>query len=560
MFYQTRSATWMLLVFLVAASIAALPARAVAQAFSILESPAGEGSGISGSTTEELPLPPASDSEAPPAPSYDPGPKVSPNGRASQAPSIQSQPIQSRGELVDRVVLHEAFATAAQGVVSAGPIVREAPPEVIVERPAAPPSGTNVAWIDGYWAWHPVRQTYYWISGLWREIPPGRVWVAGQWFSAPGGYQWSNGYWESATSPAPVFAKRPPNSMEAGPTSAGQAGSFWIPGEYVWQNDTYVFQPGYWTEHQERFVWQPATYIQTPSGYAHVSGYWDFELETRGVPFAPLSVPVEMARQMRLSVSPSVLLAPEATLCLHMFTQPGDSHYYFGSYYGATDVNRGMLPWHDPRSVEYSGSPLLSYYEWKLARSGVPFSSTMATFQSRYRSQAATRPAVRAVSINGQAYAATDPLSSGASSLKQLLSGGGQVANSQIARASASAAAAMAASQAAGQRSRLAPQPDRSLQGGQFSRQQTIVAPLGIYGPGLSLSITGSTALRPSIPRVGAPALRLGLPAVAVPPNLVPSPFGIPSRLAPRTMPRLGVPTPGLPPLGPPSLRRGFRR
>ncbi len=555
MFHLTRSANRILTVSLTAVMVVMCPASTWAQAFSILESPVEAGSTQAG--TEELPLPPASDSDAPPPPAYDPGPsqpsplQPSPSQFGQSQPS-QAQPRQSQGELVDRVVLHEAFATAAQGVVSAGPIVREAPPENIVERPNGQPRGTNITWIDGYWAWHPVRQTYYWVSGLWREVPPGREWVSGQWFAAPGGYRWSNGYWGKANSPAPVLAQRPPISMEAGPTADGPSDSFWMPGEYVWQNESYVFQPGYWTQHQESFIWQPATYIQTPDGYAHVSGYWDFELETRGVPYAPLSVPVEMARQMQLSVPPSVLLAPEATLCLHMFAQPGDSHYYFGSYYSATDINMGLLPWHDPRTVEYSGSPLLSYYDWKFARAGVPFSATMASFQSRYRSQAATRPSVRAVSINGQAFAATDPLSSGASNLKQLLSGGGQVASSQIARSNSNAAAV---NQASAMRPSATPQPDRNLQGSQYSRRQTVATPTGIYGPGLSLSITGST-LRPSSPRVAVPGMRFGVPGIAIPPAFVPGPFGIPSR----TSPRLGIPTPGLPPFGPPTIRRGFRR
>ena len=54
-------------------------------------------------------------------------------------------------------------------------------------RPPRSPQGADVEWIPGYWAWDDERNDYLWISGIWRDIPPGRQWVPGYWSQVDGG-------------------------------------------------------------------------------------------------------------------------------------------------------------------------------------------------------------------------------------------------------------------------------------------------------------------------------------------------------------------------------------
>ena len=46
-------------------------------------------------------------------------------------------------------------------------MIDEVPPEY-------KPEGENVQWIPGYWAWDVAQSDFIWVSGLWRDVPPGR--------------------------------------------------------------------------------------------------------------------------------------------------------------------------------------------------------------------------------------------------------------------------------------------------------------------------------------------------------------------------------------------------
>ena len=48
--------------------------------------------------------------------------------------------------------------------------------------------GDNVVWIPGYWSWDDSRNDFLWVSGIWRNLPPGRQWVPGYWSEAAGGF------------------------------------------------------------------------------------------------------------------------------------------------------------------------------------------------------------------------------------------------------------------------------------------------------------------------------------------------------------------------------------
>src|SRR5207248_1484844 len=79
----------------------------------------------------------------------------------------------------------------------ASPVVPKEPPEPIDELPPdQKPEGDNVQWIPGYWAWDDQASDFLWISGFWRDVPPGRRWVPGTWQKVEGGWQWVAGFWD----------------------------------------------------------------------------------------------------------------------------------------------------------------------------------------------------------------------------------------------------------------------------------------------------------------------------------------------------------------------------
>ena len=94
-------------------------------------------------------------------------------------------------EVMTRGPVHEAFAETVAFDPAAGIIVSQQPPTLIEEvMPDQRPAGDNVAWIPGYWGWDEDQNDFLWISGIWRNLPPGREWVPGycpQWTPAING-------------------------------------------------------------------------------------------------------------------------------------------------------------------------------------------------------------------------------------------------------------------------------------------------------------------------------------------------------------------------------------
>jgi hypothetical protein len=77
-------------------------------------------------------------------------------------------------ELLARGPVHEAFAEPIVDNPEGTLIISLQPPEAIDEVPPEyKPEGDNVIWIPGYWAWEDERKDFIWISGIWRNIPPG---------------------------------------------------------------------------------------------------------------------------------------------------------------------------------------------------------------------------------------------------------------------------------------------------------------------------------------------------------------------------------------------------
>src|SRR6266566_1912542 len=130
--------------------------------------------------------------------------------------------------------VHEAFAEPLDYNAVKPLVVSQEPPAAIEEvPPEAKPEGTNVIWIPGYWGWDDDRRSFIWISGIWRDAPPGEVWVSGYWTPISGGNQWVPGFWTSAETQQVSYLPEPP----AAPTETASTPS---PG------DNYFSVPGNW--------------------------------------------------------------------------------------------------------------------------------------------------------------------------------------------------------------------------------------------------------------------------------------------------------------------------
>src|SRR4029453_8636098 len=145
--------------------------------------------------------------------------------------------------VLGRGPVHEAFADPAVEKPAAAPVVPKRPPDPIEEMPPdQKPEGTNVQWIPGYWDWDEDREDFIWVSGVWRDIPPGREWVSGYWTKVEGGPQWVPGYWVEAGQAELQYMPPPPESLETGP-------SVEAPG------DNYIYVPGCHIYRETRYVW-----------------------------------------------------------------------------------------------------------------------------------------------------------------------------------------------------------------------------------------------------------------------------------------------------------------
>lgn len=286
----------------------------------------------------------------PVAPGVDPEPIPLP---LPGKPAQPAQPEAADGpEVLAKGPIHEAFAATAEAP-TASPIVAKQPPEPIEELPPdQKPAGDNVQWIPGYWHWDEEASRFIWISGFWRQPPPGRVWVPGSWREAKGGWQWVPGFWQEVNQqpaqpnvqaqPEIEYLPEPPASLEVGPTVAAPNSShFYVPGSWVWRG-RYLWRPGVWVEYRPSWVWVPARYHWTPAGYVFCDGFWDHPIATRGVLFAP----VVFARPVRPAyVYTPVYVVSEPALVGALFVRRGYSHYYFGDYYDARYATVGYSAW-----------------------------------------------------------------------------------------------------------------------------------------------------------------------------------------------------------------------
>lgn len=270
-------------------------------------------------------------------------------------------------QTLTRGPVHEAFAGTISFDPVPGVIVIARPPEALEELPPDHQlEGDNVTWISGYWAWDDEQNDFIWISGIWRNLPPGRQWVPGYWNEIDGAqFQWTSGYWADATvSEVSYVSTPPPRNVDSGPNiEAPSANHSWIPGNWFWADTRYVWRPGYWVPLRENWTWVPARYCWTRRGYVYVDGYWDYAVARRGVLFAPVYFRHHVYSRPDYYYTPSVVVV-WSVFSNHLFVRPGYGHYYFGDYYAPRYRDSGYyasFSWH---SGHRGYDPIYAYDRW----------------------------------------------------------------------------------------------------------------------------------------------------------------------------------------------------
>ena len=268
-------------------------------------------------------------------------------------------------QVLTRGPVHEAFAETISFDPEPGIIVPKRPPETIEEVPPEQrPEGDNVAWIPGYSAWDDEREDFLWVSGIWRDLPPGRQWMPGYWTEVETGSQWISGYWADATQTEIQYLPEPPATAEVGPNIAAPSLDHnWLPGCWIWQQNRYAWRPGYWAPMQPDWDWVPAHYVWSPRGYVFVDGYHDHSVARRGVLFAPVYLNAGIYSRRGYSYSPSTVI-DLGLFTAHLFSRPRYNHYYFGDYYEANYNNAGYYPWYSYGSSGYGYDPFYARQRW----------------------------------------------------------------------------------------------------------------------------------------------------------------------------------------------------
>lgn len=274
-------------------------------------------------------------------------------------------PIPAGAEIEARGPVNEAFAQPALPRQTADAIVPKKPPEPVNELPPDQrPEGDNVQWIPGYWAWDDDRSDFLWVSGTWRVPPPGRHWAPGYWQGAEGGWRWVPGYWAVLEETSIELAPEPPDAIEEAIPVAPDDNSTYVPGSWVYRQSRFWWRPGFWVAYRPGWAWINAGYHWTPAGYAFVDGYWDYDLERRGLCFAPVYIDSRFYGRPGWAYRPAYAVVADVLLT-SLFINVARNQYYFGDYYDGAYARRGIYPLVDYRIANRTYDPLFSYYRWQ---------------------------------------------------------------------------------------------------------------------------------------------------------------------------------------------------
>lgn len=290
--------------------------------------------------------------------------------QAGMASAATGPPATDEGmEILTRGPIHEAFADVSVDEAQPGIIVstRRVPDPINEIPPDFRPEGDHVEWISGYWNWDEDQNDFIWVSGIWRNVPPGRQWIPGYWTPVESGYQYISGFWTDSNETETVYLPPPPKPLQASPSSPSLSPyHVWTEGHWVWFHDRYAWQAGYWLEQRPEMVWIPARYVWSPRGYIFVRGYWDYQLARRGVMFAPRYYAYPIYRNHGYYYTPSIVLNID-TIFLSLFIRSDSHHYYFGDYFDDRYKRRGFRPWYSKHATRYGYDPFYrSYRQYRL--------------------------------------------------------------------------------------------------------------------------------------------------------------------------------------------------
>lgn len=305
-------------------------------------------------------------------------------------PEIDSDGVQT----LTRGPVHEAFASPTIADPKPGLVVPKAPPADIKEQPPEyQPEGQNVQWFPGYWAWDEDRDDFIWISGAWRDPPPGKRWVPGYWAQVNGGFQWVAGFWIDEQVEEFEYLKTPPASLEQGPSTASPGDDyFYVPGAWTYIDNDYRWTAGYWAPYREDWVYVQPHWVWTPRGCVFVAGYWDWRLPRRGQIFAPVYVTPVVYQRPTYYYTPRCVINT-SNLFVHLWVRDSYCHYYFGNYYGPTYAQRHFTPWCNYNSRPHCHDPLFTYCHVHYRRQGINYADRMRGWHHHYVNHVHERPA-----------------------------------------------------------------------------------------------------------------------------------------------------------------------
>ncbi len=264
---------------------------------------------------------------------------------SSPAAPANPPPAPDGVSVLNRGPVHEAFAKPTPANAEPGSVVPKQPPAPVPELPPdQKPEGKDVQWIPGYWSYDLEKKDFIWVSGVWRVPPPGMRWVPGYWNQAADGWQWVNGFWNPVARAEVPYQPQPPGSLDSGPNMpAPDDSSSWVPGNWVYRDNRYLWRPGFWNRNRANWIWNQASYSWTPAGYTYQDGYWDYPLEDRGTLFAPVTIDPSLLSAPDWSYTPSYCVNPVGLLD-SLFFGP-NCGYYFGNYYSPFWGGCGFTPW-----------------------------------------------------------------------------------------------------------------------------------------------------------------------------------------------------------------------
>jgi len=286
-------------------------------------------------------------------------------GLLSARAAEPAAPPDDGAEVLTRGPVHEGFAETITFKPTPGVMVPRAAPALIEELPPDQrPAGDNISWIPGYWAWDDEGNGFIWVSGIWRNLPPGRQWMPGYWSESGAEFQWVSGYWADAAVEEVEYLREPPESREAGPNiKAPSRNHSWMPGSWAWRDSRYLWRPGYWDLARPDWVWVPSHYVRTPRGYIYVDGYYDYNVARRGMIFAPVRFSGDHYARPDYYYRPTVVIGL-SSLVEHLFLRPRHRHYYFGDYYAPEYRRSGYYASYSYYSSGHGYDPIYAHDRW----------------------------------------------------------------------------------------------------------------------------------------------------------------------------------------------------